>query len=156
MEARIYWVPLDANLTEPQAIRRVMDAAERAGEGLDLNEAWAGIHWLMTSEMPIPRYEAMKRGIEWSDDSLENVLLGGEPLPLKTAFGPVRYLAPPQVAKLAALLQLLLPEEFAEGFDAEGLEDDGIPPSGWHDQRREWLAEHYRRLREFFIGAMNA
>jgi hypothetical protein len=156
MEAELFRIPADASLTSPTAIRQEMAKAKQADATLDLGEAWPGLHVVMSGEMPIPKYEATKRGIEWFDDSLENVLLGGDPLPLRLAFGPVGHLPAAKVAGLAALLEALSPKEFADRYDPMQLDDDEIPPGGWDSDHRKWLSSYYEKLREFFLDAAHA
>lgn len=118
---------------------------------MDLEEAWAGIHVVLSSEMPITKQEAQRIGVGWDDDGLENVLLGGEPLPRRTSFGPVRRLAPAEVARLATALGEWTSAEFRDSYDADFLEDNATPPGDWdREDRCAWLVEHFERLRAFF------
>jgi len=80
------------------------------------------------AEPIIPRHEALKRGISWDDDSLENVLLGGLPTPFQTVFGPARYVDPGRVGVLGEKLSKVAPEAFNDWYDPEYLTELKVPP----------------------------
>lgn len=127
-------------------------------ERLDLGETWPGLHFVLTGELPISRPEALKAGLSWEEDSLENVLLGGEEVPHGANWGPARYLEPEKVARLAQKLSTISVEQFRERYDAEYLEEEGIPPGDWNDLPRvlDELSEHFRQLVSFYQRAAAA
>jgi hypothetical protein len=71
----------------------------------------------VSGAMPIPKPEASQVGIFSDGDSLENVLMGGEPTPFIASFGPARYVDPEQVAHLSTKLAELPVEEFMKRYD---------------------------------------
>lgn len=125
------------------------------GHCLSLEEAWAGLHFTLTGELPMPRDAALARGVSWDNTSLENALLGGTPLPhYGTMDGPLRYLAPDQVATMAAGLSAFGEEKLALAYDPEGLMDEGIPPDIWGEERAlPWLRGQFVRLVAFYAAA---
>jgi hypothetical protein len=158
MDAQLVRVPETdaAGLLRSQETGRALlqRARSRDDQVLDLGEAWAGIHVTLTAEPIIPRHEALKRGIAWGDDSLENVLMGGLPTPLMTSFGPARYLAPRWVQVLADTLFGVSPEAFLEGFDPSYLTQLQVPPGEWKGpEAREELRTKYAELVAFFQQA---
>jgi hypothetical protein len=146
-------------LISADAVSRVIagtrDDAERK---LDLGEAWAGLHFVLTAEVPIPKQEALLRGLSWDDDSLENVLMGGEPTKYRDSFGVARYLSTEEVARMTDKLSDLSVERFKGFYEADALMEYGIPPAIWEDQfeSRDWLARYYYQLVGFFRSASSS
>jgi uncharacterized protein DUF1877 len=129
-----------------------------ASRRLDLDEAWAGLHFVLTAEVPIPKQEALLLGLSWYDDSLENVLMGGEPTKYRDSFGVARYLSAEEVARMTDKLSDLSVERFKDFYDADGLIEYDIPPAIWEDQleSRDWLARYYYQLVDFFRSAASS
>jgi hypothetical protein len=121
---------------------------------LELGEAWAGLHFLLTGELPIPREEALSRGVSWDENSLENVLMGGRTTPYLTSWGPARYLSPYEVARLASKLSKVSVNTIRNHYDPKGLSEEHIPPDTWDEPgTREWLASSYSKLICFYAEA---
>lgn len=72
---------------------------------VDLGTQWPALHYVLSSEAPMPRHVALDEGLEWDDDSLENVLMGGEPTPYADALTVARVLLPSSVGTLANKLR---------------------------------------------------
>jgi len=143
-------------LVNADAVSRVIACARiDASRRLDLDEAWAGLHFVLTAEVPIPKQEALLRGLSWDDDSLENVLMGGEPTTYGDSFGVARYLKAEEVALMAEKLSDLSVERFKGFYEADALIEYDIPPAIWEDQleSRDWLARYYYQLVDFFRSA---
>jgi hypothetical protein len=142
------------------AVAREVEAAQGSERILDLEKAWAGIHFLLTAEVPITREDAIRLGISWDDDSLENALMGGRPTDLETSSGPVRYLDSDEISRIAAKLADISIEEFSDRYDPDALTEEQIPPDVWDNESeaRDWLASSYAKLREFYqeTAAQNA
>ncbi|HEX2033297.1 MAG TPA: DUF1877 family protein, partial [Chloroflexota bacterium] len=146
-------------LTTSAAVGAAIEQARSVpGALLDLGESWAALHFLLTGEIPMPREEALRRGVAWDDASLENVLMGGQVTSFRSPVGAARYLAPAQVAHLAQELARITPEAFAERYDAAALAEEHIPPGPWGDdpQTQTWLVDVFRQLVEFFGAAAGA
>lgn len=159
MDAHLARVELhNAGLHDAESVHRVIAQARKESRTLDLNESWAALHFLLTSEYPLPRYEAVERGIVWDDDSLENVLMGGDSTAYRTSFGVARYLSPSQVRRMYAQLSKLAVEEFIQRYDAETFIEEGIPPDRSDDslETRHWLEQAFKSLVEFYrLAATN-
>jgi Domain of unknown function (DUF1877) len=143
-------------LASADAVSKVIAGASNDSERkLDLDEAWAGLHFVLTAEVPIPKQEALRLGLSWYDDSLENVLMGGEPTKYRDSFGVARYLSAEEVARMTDKLSDLSVERFKGFYDADGLIEYDIPPAIWEDQleSRDWLARYYYQLVDFFRSA---
>jgi len=97
----------------------------------DLEEAWAGIQYVLSLEVPIPKYKAIRRGICWDDESLDNAIMGGEPTDIQTNLGPARLKSKEQVSKLAVQLSIITRDEFWQRYDADGWYDNSISPGDW-------------------------
>ncbi len=136
-------------LENPVAFQQLLRPTKASPwERLDLGETWPGLHFVLTGELPISRPEAHKAGLSWDEDSLENVLLGGHEVPHGASWGPARYLTPERVALMAQKLSTVSDEQFRKSYDAEHMEQEGIPPGDWDDLPRalDALSEHFRQL----------
>lgn len=153
MNARLFRVPADASVGAAKDLNAVIAAAHGTERELELGKFWAGVHFRMTGELPIPREEAERRGVEWFEDSLENVLFGGEALPVGGPAGYSRRIPAPKVKQLAGLLEAHSVADFSDGFEIDDLNDEQIPPGGWHPEQLELLADLYGRLRAFYREA---
>ena len=136
------------------AIWQIIERSEQNGRRLELGEAWGGLHFVLSGEVPIPKQEALRRGISWDDDSMENVLFGGMEVPYVTSWGLARYLEPATVARMARQLSAISLQEFQDRYDPEALQDEGIPPDAWEEpETRDWLAARFLELVEFYKNA---
>jgi len=140
--------------THATAVRQALERADN-DRILDLDEAWAALHFVLTSEYPIPRDEALRRGVAWDDDSLENVLMGGSDTAYRTSGGAVRYVAPESVERMGEKLSELSPDEFRNWYDADELLENDVPPGTWDQEGEslEWLVAYYQRLVDFYRNA---
>jgi hypothetical protein len=144
-------------ITDVEAIGQVIKRAwYLLDRHLDLDMAWYGIHFVITSgEVPIPKYEAQKRDISWDDNSLENVLMGGIPTPYEAFFGVVRYLPPEEVILMNGKLEQITEEKFRQLYDPQLLNEEQIPPGSWDaaDVNCDWLLGYFQKLVKFYQTA---
>src|SRR5690348_5639321 len=145
-----------SELTAQRAIRDA-DAVYTAiteTDPVDLGEYWPALHYTLSGESPMPRYVALAKGVEWDDDSLENVLMGGEATPYEDGLCVARVLAPKTVKTLATKLRELTPEKVMD------LVDDGIDeflPADWPRATKcAVVVGPFNRLVECFAAAANA
>ncbi len=140
----------------------VWNMIERAqqipGSTLCLDESWAGLHFVLTGEVPTLKYQALEMGISWSDDSLENVLMGGSPTKHEDGVGVIRCSTPAEVQHMAAKLSVIDVVQIIRWYDAEALIENDIPPPIWHDSASalRWLSTHYADLKKFYQQAAKA
>jgi hypothetical protein len=130
----------------------------RRGASLELGEAWAPLHFVLTDEVPIPRDEALRRGLEVSDNPLEEAILGGEPTPSGTTYGVVRFLPPDAVRRVAGALAGVAAETVEARYDPDWVREMRVPMV-WADteaEERAWLGDSYRRLVAFYRDAAAA
>jgi hypothetical protein len=159
MDAFLVRVPkadADGVLKSADVVRKIIESAEDNGDfKLDLGEYWAALTFMLSGEMPIPKHEALRLGISWDNDSLENVLMGGEPTPFKASFGPARSVDPEQVARLATKLADLSVDEFMKWYDPKELLKERIPPETWDDQSetRALIGHVFEELVAFYKRA---
>jgi Domain of unknown function (DUF1877) len=150
-----YYIKVDPEqVNDKDALERLIEESSRdATLGLSLGDSWAAIHLVLTGTPFIPKFEAKKRGISWDDQSLENVIMGGEATPVKDAFGAARYLSPRDIDFLAQRLAAISDEEFKNNYDADELEDYQIPPGDWDDEALQWLLRNFHDLKAYFESA---
>jgi hypothetical protein len=146
-------------LDDPAAVAGAMERGRvRPGARLELGEAWAPLHFVLTDELPIPRDEALRRGLEVSDAPLEEAILGGDPTPCGTTYGVVRLLPPGAVGRIAAALAGVPAETVEARYDPDWLRQMQVPMV-WADteaEERAWLGDSYRRLVAFYRDAAAA
>lgn len=123
---------------------------------LNLGEVWCGLHFVLTGEVPILRYEAIQRGTSWHEDSLENILMGGEPTAYECAFGLVRYVTPESVAYMAPRLVGVSVSDLKMWYDPELLIENSIPPEIWREDASalQWLLDNFGKLKTFHHNAV--
>lgn len=123
-------------------------ATAGADQVLNLDEAWSGLHFVLTGEFPVPHHEAQHRDIPWDPSSLENALMGGDLTPHMSISGPTRYMSPDQVRRMAEALAAVSIDKFREWYDADELLGNRIPPERWRhaDSAFVWLADYFVRL----------
>jgi hypothetical protein len=145
-------------LEDPKSFRQLLRHPQALPyERLELGETWPGLHFVLTGELPISRLEALKAGISWDEDSLENALLGGREVPHGANWGPARYLEPKIVARMAQQLSAISVEQFRDNYDAGYLEEEQIPPGGWDlPQALDELTARFRQLVSFYQRAAAA
>ena len=114
---------------------------EGKGESLSIEEAWHGVHYLLTGRTEPgcePAAEPILGGIEIGDDQ---------------GYGPVRYYTPALVGTLAASLAAQDEKAMALRFHPERMEQLAIYPRGWDETRLEWLVAEFQKLRSFYARA---
>ncbi|MFC9242770.1 DUF1877 family protein [Streptomyces sp. NPDC057136] len=133
-------------------IKRLLDGN---GNSISIQDTWPALHFTLTSEVPIPKEEALRRGVDFPADPLEEVLMGGSATSVRTAFGPVRLLTLPEVRQSAQLLSAVTIDDFTDWFDAEALENEHIPPAGWPQEhhRLDDLLAAFIAVRDFYEQA---
>ncbi len=119
---------------------------------LNLEEAWCGLHFVLTGEVPILKYEAIQRGTPWYEDSLENILMGGEPTAYKCAFGMVRCVPPGMVAYMAPRLVGVGVSDLRLWYNPEILIENSIPPEIWSEDASalQWLLNNFVEMKKFY------
>lgn len=122
---------------------------------LNLGEAWCGLHSVLTGEVPILRYEAIQRGTSWYEDSLENILMGGEPTAYECAFGMVRCVDSAMVADMMPRLAGVSVTDLESWYDPELLIENSIPPEVWYKDAfaLQWLSDNFVKLKSFYRDA---
>lgn len=156
---RVAAADADDILSSADAARQAIANRSKAPDHLlNLEESWAAMHYMLSGEVPFPKPEALRRGVSWDDDSLENVLMGGEPVPYKGSFGPARYLNPQTVAAMSERLTIRGIEGFLEAYNPEAMTSHNIPPGDWDDaaETRDWLGAHFEKLAAFYKAAATA
>lgn len=123
---------------------------------LNLEEAWCGLHFVLTGEVPILKYEAVLRGTSWHEDSLENILMGGDPTAYECAFGMVRCVTPEAAAYIAPRLAEVGVSNLKSWYNPELLIENSIPPKIWHEDTfaLQWLIDHFVKLKRFYHDAI--
>ncbi|MCU0491396.1 MAG: YfbM family protein [Chloroflexaceae bacterium] len=144
--------PADALTNDEVVGELILSSRMTPGARLALEESWCAIHILLTWELPIPKHEALRRGMSWEDDSLENIFMGGTPTTCTGFFGPVCYMAPAEMQRLNQKLATISPAQFEASYDVDYLMEYRVPPDTWDDlpHARQWLVQHYKALQAFY------
>ena len=114
---------------------------EPEGTTVDLDQAWAGIHYLLT-------------GSAWSDELPLGFLTGAGKVLVEITVGhaPPRLLDAGEVRSVRDALAQVGEEELRSRFDPQELLAMQIYPEIWADDPADtfaYLLENYRRLRKF-------
>lgn len=135
MNARFIEVPAGgtaAVLDDPDLVRGLLDSATRGDlHAITIEGAWPGFHVTLSGEPPIPKEEALEKGVTFPASPYENVLMGGSATLVQSEFGAVRYQSPEEIRGNAELLAEITVDEFMELFDPDFLDSMGVPPDGW-------------------------
>ena len=124
------------------------EAVLAAGDALDIDKAWDGLHFLLTDG-----------GTGGTDSPLGQAIQGGEPIDEydeeKYGYGPPRALQPDEVRAVADALAGLSPEVLRQRFgDGRRLTADGVYPNCWGEaDALDWLRETFGRLVAFYRQA---
>ncbi|MEJ8303827.1 YfbM family protein [Saccharibacillus sacchari] len=118
--------------------------SDEAGEALDLDKAWHGIHYLLC-------------GDAWEGEGpLFDVLMGGQPInDSEDEEVVVRYLQPEQVQAVAQALKEIGDQELAEGFSPDEMNEAGVYPApDWNDGGElDYLLGYYGPLKTYYAEA---
>jgi hypothetical protein len=114
-----------------------------AGEELDVDKAWHGIHFLLT-------------GTAWAGDPpLDFIVQGGREIGnIDVGYGPARAFSSSDVRDLAEALVPIEPEVLRDRFDPEQMMAQGVYPEIWDrdpadDDTLGYLLEYFGDLRAF-------
>jgi hypothetical protein len=112
---------------------------EDEGRCLDIDKAWAGIHYLLC-------------GGAWEGSGpLFDAILGGEPLgDEEVGHGPARYLLPPAVAAVSAALGKVDFSALKELFRSAVLGNGEVYPGLEDEEDFNYLEYNFLRLRDFY------
>lgn len=112
-----------------------------AGESLDLEKTWHGLHFLLTGQA---------RGGQPPKSFLFN---GGVSVGQAPGFGPARALRSAQVARFHRAIAGLSEAELRRRYDPERMMREGVYPGVWQrepaGQCTDWLCESFHRLQSF-------
>ena len=128
-----------------------LEMAGTEGISTDLDQAWHGIHYLLT-------------GTAWEGDLPRGFLVsGGTPAGhVDAGYGPARVLMAEETRAVHETLRALSDDDLAERFDPADMRAKQIYPTRiWSDEDAEddtleYLLEHVRRLRAFLERAAQA
>ena len=127
---------------------------------LDLDQAWPGLHYVLSAEPRITREEALRLDITWNDEGYENIFMGGQPMLREQGFASRRFLSPDLVRVLDQKLQKVTMEKFIDWYEPEDLSEESVPPDNWWDVGGDkhdcLLIPYYRKLKDFFRDASAA
>jgi hypothetical protein len=116
-----------------------------AGEELDVDKAWQGIHFLLT-------------GTAWEGDPPLNFINSGTAGTwvgdVDVGYGPARAFDSGEVRAIAEELDKLPPASLRSRFDPQTMMDEGVYPEIWdrdpaEDDTLGYLLEYYDDLRSF-------
>lgn len=135
-----------------EALRRLITAIsgednsrDTTRHHLDLDQAWHGIHFLLTGE------------VEGGSQPLASVISGGTAIGEDLGHGPARYLRPEAVRQIGEALSRAPRARIEARYSPAVFEANGIYPAGmWRSEGRaglEYLMRYYERVVDFYIAA---
>lgn len=113
------------------------------GEGLDLDKAWQGIHYLLC-------------GDAWEGQGpLFDALMGGTSFQGRSEEENVRYLKPDEVRDVAQALETIGDKELAEGFEPDDMNEVGVYPSpDWNEEGElDYILGYYGPMKAYYKAA---
>lgn len=121
------------------------DGDSEPENSIDLDKAWHGIHYLLTSEP------------EGGPEPLSLAVIGGEEFGPDIGYGPPRFLTSAQVQSIAEALKPLGRAEVAARFDPQDMERKEIYPDViWtrdSGEALDYVLENYEVLRDHYLDA---
>lgn len=121
------------------------DGTDEPANTTDVDKAWHGIHYLLTSTAWDGREPFC-----WA-------ILGAADVGPDLGMGPARLLTPEQVVRLSAALDSLTTDELSARFDPQDMQDKGIYPDGiWMrdgDEALKYLLDNLAHLVDFYRDA---
>jgi hypothetical protein len=109
---------------------------------MDVDKAWDGIAFLLNAAGGAP-VDIVGGGTPVSDEDL--------------GYGPVRYLAPGEVAQASRYLEAMPWERLAGHFEPARMDAAGVYPSMWNDdEAADYLRQNYQQLVSFIRFAAAA
>ena len=125
--------------------QRARGAGGPAVEGISLDKAWHGLHYLLCG------------AVEAAPGALGQAVLGGAEIGADQGYGPARYFTSAEVSEIALALQTPgLEAAMRSRFDPAAMLPLGIYPGGWDVNGDAWLFDAFRTLREFYATASAA
>lgn len=125
--------------------QRVRPAGEPAVEGVSLDKAWHGLHYLLCG------------AVEPAPGALGQAVLGGAEIGEDQGYGPARYFTTAETTEIAQALQAPgLEAAMRARFDPATMTPLGIYPGGWEVNGDAWLIDAFRTLRDFYAAASAA
>lgn len=144
---------LEMALGSEQEVERVIRLAHGTDLLLDLDDAWCGLHFLLTGEVPITKGDAQRLGIAWWSDSLENAIMGGMETSYRDSYRFARLLSVQETSNMAQKLADLNPSLLAARFNPADMIEEKIPPQHrWREETHAltWLHDNFMKLRTHY------
>lgn len=129
--------------------------ADGSRESLEIEDAWPALHFTLSGEVPIPKEEAMKRGIQFPASKFEQIFMGGAATSMDTMGGPVRMFTFAEVQLNSEILGSVSDGDLTELYEPAALDDMNIPPAGWSDDtgRLGDLLLAFKEMKQFYRRA---
>ena len=131
---------LDALREEPDQIDEFLSGPD-AGEAVDIEKAWHGLHFLLTGSVAA------------GTGPLANVVFGREPIGDDLGYGPAMVTDADAVQAVASALAAVTDDRLRARFDPDAM--DEIYPNIWDegDEALDYLLDHLQALRAFYRDA---
>lgn len=138
---RIAAVELSALVADPTRL----DAVLGSGDSVDVDKAWAGIHYVLTGTADAGEWP-------WYD-----VVLGGNSIGDDRGYGPVRYHTAHDTAAIAQALSQITVDEFRNRFDPAAMTTADVYPAIW-DQAwaLDYVSDAYAKVKDCYAAAAAA
>jgi hypothetical protein len=112
--------------------------------GLDIDKAWHGIHYLLSGTTSV------------SKGPYGPVILGGQDVGPDLGYGPPRFLAISEVAKVSKALSDMPTDQFRRRYDPKAMDAADVYPRNWKREGPRgltWLDAAFQELVEFYARA---
>lgn len=106
--------------------------------GLYLDKAWHGVHWLLA------------RNAGSNDKPASKIVMGGTEIGQNLGYGKARYFSPVEVKRIAKLLAAIAPADLKKNYDPAQMDLANVYPNDW----TEWEKDGERPF-EMLLAAFN-
>jgi len=118
--------------------------------GLYLDKAWHGLHWLLAKNAGSTSAAPSK------------IIFGGEEIGKNLGYGRPRIFTPSEVKQIALLLDSLSPDDLKKNYDPQAMDKANIYPNDWVEWEKDGepalddLLSAFQELKAFYRRAANA
>ena len=139
-------------LTEGSGAAPVTGMLGPAGRRLVFEDIWAGLHFVLTNEVPVPRNVLEADGVVWIGEVVDEALMGGA-VASGTGWHAWRILDVDRVHAIAHALSGITVAALQDHFDPQWFMENRIHPEAWDQADIDPLLAAFAQLCDFYQHA---
>ena len=122
---------------------------------LVLEDSWAGLHFVLTNEVPVPRNVLEADDVAWIGEVVDEALMGGT-VASGSGWHAVRVHDVDRVRPIAHALSSITAAALRGHFDPQWFMENRIHPETWEPADIDLLLDAFAQLRDFYQHAAAA